>query len=386
MSQRANPRDPSRAASRAFGGVYGKSSVFVTGHTGFKGSWLCEWLLELKAEVTGFSLPPTTKPALFEQLGLAKRLDSQHGDIRDAGALADAVRQAQPDFIFHLAAQPLVRESYRSPVETYQTNVMGTIHLLEAARSLKKPCAVVCVTTDKCYENREWVYGYREEDALGGHDPYSSSKAAAEIAIATWRRSFFGQHPVKVASARAGNVIGGGDWAADRIVPDCIRALQQKRPIAVRNPLARRPWQHVCEPLSGYLWLAALLSEPSLSQVERDRLCSAFNFGPGHVANRTVGELVEEMLKHWPGRWEDQSDPQAVHEATLLHLATDKAHALLGWRPTWGFTAAAAETVKWYRQAARNPGASALREVIHAQLAQYQAEARQAALRWAEAK
>ena len=338
--------------AKLFSGAYAGKKVFVTGHTGFKGSWLCEWLLQLGAEVVGYSLAPETKPALFEEIGLASRLQHHLGDVRDLVALRQAVKNAQPDFVFHLAAQPLVRLSYEQPVETYAVNAMGTVHLLEALRDLKKPCAAVFVTTDKCYENREWVHGYREEDPLGGHDPYSSSKAVAEIAISSWRRSFFKNHPVKIASARAGNVIGGGDWAKDRIIPDCIRALQTQQAIIVRNKLATRPWQHVLEPLSGYLWLAACLAQPSTFNPQ---LGSAFNFGPEREANRTVGELVEELLKHWPGRWEDKSDPQAVHEATWLHLTTDKASALLGWKPVWTFAEAIQHTVSWYRESATLP-------------------------------
>ena len=338
--------------AKLFSGAYAGKKVFVTGHTGFKGSWLCEWLLQLGAEVVGYSLAPETKPALFEEIGLASRLQHHLGDVRDLVALRQAVKNAQPDFVFHLAAQPLVRLSYEQPVETYAVNAMGTVHLLEALRDLKKPCAAVFVTTDKCYENREWVHGYREEDPLGGHDPYSSSKAVAEIAISSWRRSFFKNHPVKIASARAGNVIGGGDWAKDRIIPDCIRALQTQQAIIVRNKLATRPWQHVLEPLSGYLWLAACLAQPSTFNPQ---LGSAFNFGPEREANRTVGELVEELLKHWPGRWEDKSDPQAVHEANWLHLTTDKASALLGWKPVWTFAEAIQHTVSWYRESATLP-------------------------------
>ena len=375
----------SRATAKArapFGGVFAGKKVFVTGHTGFKGAWLCEWLVALGARVTGFSLPPPTNPSLFEQIGLAERLQHIEGDVRDAEELTRTVQQAQPDFIFHLAAQPLVRESYQTPVETYATNVMGTIHLLQAARTLRKSCAVVCVTTDKCYENREWVHGYREEDPLGGYDPYSSSKAAAEIAIAAWRRSFFKEHPVKVASARAGNVIGGGDWAADRIVPDCIRSLQKKQTIAVRNKHATRPWQHVLEPLSGYLWLGALLAKPSLGRGSAEKFSSAFNFGPGHDANRNVAELVEEILKHWPGRWTDRSDPKAVHEAGLLQLTTDKANALLRWSPAWSFADSVRETVNWYRTAKSNPSSAALHRLTLKQIQAYTACARANGIRW----
>jgi CDP-glucose 4,6-dehydratase len=260
--------------------------------------------------------------------------------------------------------------------------VLGTIHLLEAARTLKKPCAVVCITTDKCYENREWVYGYREEDPLGGYDPYSSSKAAAEIAIAAWRRSFFRGHPVKVASARAGNVIGGGDWAADRIVPDCIRALQKKQPIPVRNRHATRPWQHVLEPLSGYLWLAALIAKPALGRIGKDRLCSAFNFGPGHDANRSVGELVDEVLKYWPGGWIDRSNRKAVHEAGLLQLSTDKATALLGWSPVWSFAESVRETVNWYRAAKSGAPPNALHRLTLGQIQDYGRQARSKGILW----
>jgi CDP-glucose 4,6-dehydratase len=372
-----------KSASAPFGDVYSGSKVFVTGHTGFKGAWLCEWLLSLRACVTGYSLPPPTQPSFFAQTGLKERITHIEGDVRDAAKLAQAIRAAQPDFIFHLAAQPLVRESYRTPVETYETNVLGTIHLLEAARVLKQPCAVLCITSDKCYENKEWVYGYREEDPLGGYDPYSSSKAAAEIAIAAWRRSFFKDHPVKVSSARAGNVIGGGDWAADRLVPDCVRALQNRQAIAVRNPHATRPWQHVLEPLSGYLWLVAAMAKPSLVRVEPDRLCGAFNFGPGHDANRCVSELVEEILKHWPGRWEDHSDPKAVHEANLLQLTTDKVAALLGWSPAWSFADAVRETIGWYRAAHADSSTAKLRRLTLRQIADYESAARKCQAAWA---
>jgi CDP-glucose 4,6-dehydratase len=224
-----------------FGSAYDGKRVLVTGHTGFKGAWLSEWLLGLGAEVTGVSLPPPTEPSLFAELGLARRLHHTLGDIQDPAVLQKAVKESKPDFVFHLAAQPLVRESYRVPRETFNVNAMGTLNLLEALRDYTKPCAAVFITTDKCYENREWVHGYRETDALGGRDPYSASKAAAEIIIASYRSSFFAQHPVKIASARAGNVIGGGDWAWDRIVPDCIRALQQTKAIPVRNRHATRP-------------------------------------------------------------------------------------------------------------------------------------------------
>lgn len=361
-----------------FGNRFHRKTVWLSGHTGFKGAWLAHWLLELGARVHGFALEPPTEPALFDQLGLAQRLDHEIGDLRDATAVARSIGDARPDFVFHLAAQSLVRFSYEEPVETYATNVMGSIHVMEALRSLEKPCAAVLVTTDKCYENREWVHGYREVDPLGGYDPYSSSKAAAEIAIACWRRSFFNDHPVRLASARAGNVIGGGDWAADRIVPDCIRALQRRRPIPVRHPHSTRPWQHVLEPLSGYLWLAASLAQPA---TRSPQLASAFNFGPGHEANRSVGELVAEVLKHWPGRWARKPDPNAVHEAALLQLSVDKANAVLGWSPVWPFATAVEQTVVWYRKTAASPGAA--RALTTRQIRQYHADAARAGLPWA---
>jgi CDP-glucose 4,6-dehydratase len=360
--------------------AFQNKTVWLSGHTGFKGSWLAHWLLELGATVRGFALPPATRPALFDQLGLAHRLHHEIGDIRDAAAVQKSIAAAQPDFVLHLAAQPIVRLSYAQPVETYAANVMGTVHVLDALRSLTRPCGAVFVTTDKCYENREWVHGYREEDRLGGHDPYSSSKAATEIAIASFRKSFFQNHPVKLASARAGNVIGGGDWALDRIVPDCIRALQHGQPIPVRNKTATRPWQHVLEPLSGYLWLAACLTSDLRPRTAE--LCSAFNFGPGHDANRTVKDLLDEVFKHWPGKWEDTSDPKAVHEAHLLQLATDKAHALLGWSPAWKFADAVGQTIKWY-QAAANADMTAIRQLTSAQLAAYVASARAIGAPWA---
>ncbi len=326
--------------------------VFITGHTGFKGSWLTEWLLALGAEVTGYSLAPPTDPSLFEQLRLPSRILHIEGDVRDVGGLRSALQQARPDFVFHLAAQSLVRLSYAQPLETYEVNVMGTANLLEALRGLEKKCAAVMITTDKCYENREWLYGYREEDPLGGYDPYSSSKAAAELVIAAYRRSFFSSaSPVAIASARAGNVIGGGDWATDRIVPDCIRSLRAGESIPVRNRSATRPWQHVLEPLSGYLALGAALMDALDGAASHPRdLASAFNFGPGLQSNRSVGDLVEQVLSRWPGRFHEQCDEQAPHEAHRLNLTTDKAFHLLGWTPAWDFRVTVDKTVDWYLQ------------------------------------
>jgi len=364
-----------------FNNAFQGKVVWLSGHTGFKGAWLAEWLTQLGARVHGFALPPPTIPSVFVQLDLEKRITHEIGDVRDESVVKNSILSTQPDFIFHLAAQALVRYSYEHPLETYATNVMGTAHVLEAARSLNKNCAAVIVTTDKCYENREMDYAYTEDDQLGGHDPYSSSKGAAEIVIAAYRRSFFGKSPVRIASARAGNVIGGGDWALDRIVPDCIRSLQKHLAIPVRNPHATRPWQHVLEPLSGYLWLAATLAQPELVIQDAKEICAAFNFGPDKEANRNVGELVREVLKHWPGDWEDKSDPHAHHEAKLLMLSTAKAKQTLHWHPTWQFEDAVANTIKWYRGV--NENAHTAEALMRQQIAEYEATARAKNLAWA---
>ena len=353
---------------------YQGKRVLITGHTGFKGAWLSEWLLLFGAKVYGYALQPPTEPSLFAQLALADRMEHQIADIRDADALAQEVRKIRPDYVFHLAAQSLVRLSYTKPLETYAVNVMGTANLLDALRSADWNCSVVVVTSDKCYENKEWLYGYRENDPMGGHDPYSSSKGAAELVTAAYRSSFFQKSPVKIASARAGNVIGGGDWALDRIVPDCIRALKGNQAIPVRNKVATRPWQHVLEPLGGYLSLAAKLNQASTAT---SPFCSGFNFGPDSESNRTVQDLVVELLKHWPGKWEDKSDPHAVHEAKLLHLSIDKARALLRWAPAWDFATAVKETAHWYRAISQNPSISAsqVAEITTGQIRNYTAAA-----------
>ena len=361
-----------------FDGVFRGRRVLVTGHTGFKGAWLCEWLLDLGAEICGIALPPNTEPSLFEQLGLESRVQHHIQDIRDPAGVSGIFRDFRPDFVFHLAAQPLVRLSYEQPVETWETNVLGTIHVLEALRLLDHPCAAVFITTDKCYENREWLYAYREADPLGGHDPYSSSKAGAEIAVAAWRRSFFPSGAVKIATARAGNVIGGGDWALDRIVPDAMRALARGEKIPVRNKTSTRPWQHVLEPLGGYLWLAALLAGP-----EPAALCEAFNFGPRLESNRTVADLVTEILKHCPGQWVDRSVPNAPHEAGLLNLSIEKAFHLLGWHPVWDFEETIARTADWYARAGQ--GKDTPLALTRSQIATYTDAAQVAGLRWAGA-
>ncbi len=361
----------------SFGGIYRGKHVFLTGHTGFKGSWLAEWLVQLGARVSGYSLPPPTTPSLFEQLGLASRIERHVlADIRDQTRLTEALVESRPDFVFHLAAQPLVRESYRTPIDTYTTNVLGTLHVLEALRRVTHPCAAVLVTTDKCYENREDARAYSEHDPLGGHDPYSSSKAAMEIAVSSWRRSFFHNHPVRLATARAGNVIGGGDWAADRIVPDCIRALQRGKPISVRNPRAVRPWQHVLEPLGGYLWLAARLAAPTADP----QFASAFNFGPADESSRSVREVVEALLQEWPGSWSDASAPGAVHEASLLQLSIAKARETLSWAPVWEFPDTIRETARWYRDIIATSATAP--DLTRAQISAYTARARALRAAW----
>jgi len=361
--------------SRLFSGIYSGKTVFLTGHTGFKGAWLAEWLTQLGASVTGFSNELWPPPSLFAALGLENRVRHVIGDVRNAAAIHAAVADCQPDFVFHLAAQSLVRRSYSVPTETFAVNVMGTVNLLDAVRHLATAPAVVVVTSDKCYENREWIYGYREEDQMGGHDPYSASKGCAELVASSFRRSFFqtaGSAPV--ATARAGNVIGGGDWAEDRILPDCIRSLMNGQPITARRPAATRPWQHVLEPLSGYLWLGALLASGSAES-------SAYNFGPERGSTRNVGELVSEVLKHWPGTWTSPAAGGDVHEAGLLSLAIDKAHHSLRWRPVWSFERAVEATVEWYR--AVTTGQSDALHRTHADISQYCESAQALGLEWA---
>ncbi len=363
----------------AFADIYRSKRVLITGHTGFKGSWLAEWLLEVGAHVTGYALPPPTQPSIFEQIRLEGRIKHFVGDVRDLSKLRLVISETCPDFVFHLAAQPLVRLSYDQPVETYSTNIMGTVNLLEAIRLEARPCVVVVVTTDKCYENKEWLHGYREEDSMGGYDPYSSSKGAAELVVAAYRRSYFSNSKlgISVASARAGNVIGGGDWARDRIVPDCVRALQKAETILIRNKVSTRPWQHVLEPLSGYLWLAACLAKPELAQFS-EHLTSAFNFGPDPDSNKTVIELVDEILKYWPGNFSDKSDPSALHETKLLNLATDKAFHVLKWKPTWNFQQAIEQTISWYRNS------SEMEEFTKFQISEYVRQAALHSVPWAK--
>jgi CDP-glucose 4,6-dehydratase len=373
-------------SSGAFGNVYAGKKVLLTGHTGFKGAWLSEWLLLLKAQVTGYSID-SKEPSLFQQLNLGERVCDVRGDVRDLSALTDLISTLRPDFVFHLAAQSLVRHSYLDPVGTFTTNVTGSVNIMEAVRSATNRCAVIMVTTDKCYENLATPRAYSETDPLGGHDPYSASKAAAEMAVESYRKSFFLNGPivrVALASARAGNVIGGGDWAADRLIPDCIRALRRAEKVPVRNKNATRAWQHVLEPLSGYLTLGAalwkLIDSAAPDRLDRKEVCSAFNFGPNAESNRTVGDVVEEVLKHWPGAWGDRSDDRAPYEAARLNLKIDKAERVLCWHPTWKFEEAIARTISWYRDANNR---SDPRTLTHAQISQYHNDAAAQGLNWA---
>ncbi|MDP1028798.1 CDP-glucose 4,6-dehydratase [Sphingomonas sp. KR1UV-12] len=318
--------------------------VFLTGHTGFKGGWLALWLADAGAEVHGFALPAPTEPSLFEAAGVVQCLAGHTlGDIRDADAVARALAAARPEIVFHLAAQPLVRLSYAQPLETFATNVMGTAHVLEAARAAGSVRALVSVTTDKCYENHEWPWPYRESDALGGHDPYSASKACAELVTAAWRTAYPGADAPRIASARAGNVIGGGDWALDRLVPDALRACDAGTVLAVRRPAAVRPWQHVLEPLAGYIRLAERLAEG-------DDVAQAWNFGPVDADARPVAWILDTLARTLPDlRWQATGADEGVHEAGLLKLDSSRARARLGWAPRWRLDEALAHTAAWHR-------------------------------------
>lgn len=343
-----------------FNDIYNRRRVLLTGHTGFKGSWLALWLAELGAEITGISLDPSTDPNHWDLLGV--NIVDIRLDVRDFTKLNEAVKQAKPEVIFHLAAQPLVRRSYRDPLETWSTNVMGTVNVLEAARACPDLKAIVVITTDKCYENREWVWGYRECDRLGGYDPYSASKACVEMVVHSYRKSFFNElgSPL-VASARAGNVIGGGDWSEDRLIPDLIRAVGQKVPLIIRSPEATRPWQHVLESLSGYLLLGQYLLDGE------KQFADAWNFGPDTESNQQVQLVLSKLMSEWPElRWQ-QAENQQLHEATLLHLDSTKARDRLKWRPVWSLDQGLVATADWYRsymEAGRVASREQLRDYI----------------------
>ncbi|AVQ28638.1 CDP-glucose 4,6-dehydratase [Fusobacterium ulcerans] len=333
-----------------FNNVYKGKRVLVTGHTGFKGSWLSIWLRELGAEVIGYSLEPYTEKDNFVLSHLSEKMVDIRGDIRDRKHLKEVFDKYKPEIVFHLAAQPLVRLSYDIPVETYETNLMGTINILEEIRNCENTKIGIMITTDKCYENKEQIWGYRENEAFGGYDPYSSSKGACEIAIQSWRNSFFNpkdyeKHGKSIASVRAGNVIGGGDWAKDRIVPDCIRALEEDRDIKIRSPKSIRPWEHVLEPLSGYLLLGQKMMEDPI------KYCEGWNFGPNLDAIVNVWEVAEKIVKDYrKGNLKDISDPNALHEAKLLLLDITKSRFELGWKPTLTIDKSIELTAEWYKR------------------------------------
>ena len=334
---------------------WNNKKVLITGHTGFKGSWLATWLLNMGAEVVGYALEPV-EGSLYNELNNQNKIKQVFDDIRNAKSVNSFILEQEPDIIFHLASQPLVIEGYHQPVYTWETNVMGTIHVLEAVKQLKKKVAVVVVTTDKVYENNKGNYAYEETDKLGGYDPYSSSKAATEIAVASWRNSFcINNTGIRLATARAGNVIGGGDWAVNRIVPDCVRSLKSQSTLVVRNPQSVRPWQHVLESLSGYLVLAQQLYHSNNKIFQEP-----FNFGPSRDATKTVGELIETILKYWPGAWEVDHKNDHFHEAELLQLNINKAANILQWAPTWNFDQTVEKTISWYFQQSKGETALSL--------------------------
>lgn len=361
-----------------FSDVYSGQRVLVTGHTGFKGSWLCAWLLQLGARVAGFAMGLPTQPANFQVLGLKDRVTHFLGDIRDRDSLRQVMDRYQPEVVFHLAAQSLVRRSYAEPAETLETNALGTMNLLECLRQQPSVAAAVIITSDKCYRNREWTWGYRENDVLGGEDPYSASKACAELISQTYAVSFFGEGRPRIATARAGNVIGGGDWASDRIIPDSVRAWSQDQAVKIRHPQATRPWQHVLEPLSGYLWLGArLLDDQTLAG-------ESFNFGPSALVYQSVADLLDAMRQHWPGAtWEpDPAGFGQQRESTLLKLCCDKALNLLQWRALLPFAETIRLTAEWYRSYYED-GPEAIFDLSCWQIAGYQDLAVRERLPWA---
>lgn len=370
----------------AFGNTFAGLSVLVTGHTGFKGSWLSIWLNELGANVIGYSLEPPTTPSNFQLSHLAQRITDVRADVRALPTLRQTIEKHRPQVLFHLAAQPIVLESYKEPRETFDVNVGGTVNVLEAIRTTQSVRALVCITSDKCYENQEWIWGYRESDALGGHDPYSTSKAMAELAVASYRRSFFPndrfkEHGVAIASARAGNVIGGGDWALYRLVPDCIRALLAEEQINLRNPHHVRPWQHTFEPLCGYLWLAA-----KLLQEDGNSFAEAWNFGPLQFQDIATEKVVKKVIQLWGGGSYSTGTAQPEVETELLKLNWDKAANRLHWRPVYTAEEALATTIKWYKLYQTQLTGSQpvnMYSVCVDQIREYTERARQSGIEWA---
>ncbi len=339
------------AALKLFGDIYQDRNVLITGHTGFKGSWLAFWLNSMGAKVAGYALQPPTEPNHFELLHLKHQVTSMTGDVGNRKKLFQFFAAQQPEVVFHLAAQALVRKSYQEPVETFDTNVLGTVNVLEACRLTPSVKAIIIVTSDKCYENKEWVWGYRENDPMGGYDPYSASKGCAELVTASYRYAFFHprdygkKHEVLLASTRAGNVVGGGDWADDRLIPDIVKATAKEETVIIRSPAAVRPWQHVLEPLSGYLEVGRHLLEKNI------QAASAWNFGPSAGGTLTVEEVVEQLQRSWQKiAYQCQPDPDSPHEAHLLTLDCSKAHRLLKWQEVWDGRTTLQRTAEWYRR------------------------------------
>mgnify|MGYP001156900696 FL=1 len=363
-----------------FENIYHDRRVLVTGHTGFKGSWLSSWLLDLGATVAGFSTNIPTKPSHFEVLRLTDRIEHFEGDVRNKGSLQKAIDKFCPEIVFHFAAQSLVRKSYEDPALTFETNSIGTLNLLECLRNQPSIKAAVLITSDKCYENVEWLWGYRENDRLGGKDPYSASKACAELISRVYMESFFKNNGPNIATARAGNVIGGGDWASDRIVPDCVRAWSEKKPIITRNPKATRPWQHVLEPLSGYLTLGQkLFSGNSICKNQ------SFNFGPQEKINQSVGDLITEMTQYWPGaesKVQQDIDP-SKSESTLLKLNCEKSSQFLQWRAVLDFSETVRMTGEWY-QAFYNEKQTSIIETTSRQIQEYAEKATRSNRAWTQ--
>lgn len=358
-------------------GIYKGKTVFITGHTGFKGSWLSTWLEKLGAKVVGYSLGTPTIPSMFQICNLSEKVKNINGDIRDYLKLSAILKEYKPDIIFHLAAQPLVRISYRYPRDTYETNIIGTVNLLEAARGVDSVQAVVVITTDKCYENKEWVYEYREIDPMGGYDPYSSSKGCVELIVSSYRNSFYNNSGKALASARAGNVIGGGDWASDRLIPDFIRAVSEDRPVTIRHPHAIRPWQYVLEPLSGYLWLGALMFKNA------EKYSSSWNFGPNDSSILSVQDILKLSSKIL-GKGSIVVDKSShLHEANLLKLDISKANIYLNWHPVYDIYQTIGNTMSWYRKYYKNKNDDMYGYTVK-QIERYENEAKIHKLVWSE--
>jgi CDP-glucose 4,6-dehydratase len=360
-----------------YSGEYNGKKVLITGHTGFKGSWLSIWLKRLGAEVIGYSLDTPTEPSLFKICNLDEKITSINGDVRNAIKLNETFEKNKPDIVFHLAAQPLVRLSYKEPKETYEINVMGTVNVLEAAKNSEYVKAVVVITTDKCYENKEWVYGYRESDAMGGYDPYSSSKGCAELIVSAYRKSFYNEKGIALSSTRAGNVIGGGDWAEDRLIPDFVRSVSKDKSIVIRNPLATRPWQYVLEPLSGYLWLGALMLK------DKEKYSSGWNFGPRDTDVLNVKDILNLSIKCWGKGSIEIDKSQQPHEASLLKLDISKAKAYLKWQPVYDVYKAVDRTIQWYKTYYENSSEN-MYEYTLKQIEEYEREAQIQNLVWSE--